>query len=337
MRHAAVAGLHRVNRRLLTRPTLAKLALIVVGTLVGLTIAELLVRAAYRPVLDLRAIETWENLDFTPPLNLHGLREEPPGPQVFEDGVVRILMLGDSFTFGQGVANGADRFSDLVEARLNREDDERRFHVYNAGIPGSLPNSWSRMVDKLLPEYRPHLVVAVFFLRDGTALGTSLRFHEDRIEELRAKYDLGFLTRHSKVAEMFGERLAARDFQQWYLNQFSVAYLGNRSERQGWVSMQGWLDRIHDSCREQGVPLQMVIFPLLFGLDDYAYGPVEDEISRYANEAGIPIASLTPSFLGLDARKLWVSPSDQHPNELAHGIAADGLYPSVLSAIAVAR
>jgi hypothetical protein len=38
---------------------------------------------------------------------------------------------------------------------------------------------------------------------------------------------------------------------------------------------------------------------------------------------------MTDGFIGQDAPSLWVSPTDQHPNEKGHAVAADILFPYV--------
>ena len=47
-----------------------------------------------------------------------GFREVPLAEADLAPDTTRLLLLGDSFTFGMGVPEGEDRFSDLVEARL---------------------------------------------------------------------------------------------------------------------------------------------------------------------------------------------------------------------------
>ena len=74
-------------------------------------------------------------------------------------------------------------------------------------------------------------------------------------------------------------------------------------------------------------------FPLLFDFDDYRYFDIERGIERFAEEEGIPVASLTSGFLGRDAESLWVASNDQHPNEEGHRIAADTLYPHIQAMI----
>jgi hypothetical protein len=86
-------------------------------------------------------------------------------------------------------------------------------------------------------------------------------------------------------------------------------------------------------CASLGIPFHLVLFPLLFDLESYAFADVEAEIGRFAADAGLPVFSLTPGFLGQDARSLWVSRFDQHPNEEGHEIAAKTLLPYLRSSL----
>lgn len=65
-------------------------------------------------------------------VNDQGLRGRPVGPR--QDGVSRILVLGDSFAFGYGVGED-ETFSAYLEACLNRTGPGA-FEVLNAGVPG---------------------------------------------------------------------------------------------------------------------------------------------------------------------------------------------------------
>jgi hypothetical protein len=78
----------------------------------------------------------------------------------------------------------------------------------------------------------------------------------------------------------------------------------------------------------------LIIFPVLFRLDEnYLFYEVEQEIIRFANEANMPVYSLTDGFMGHVDKSLWVSANDQHPNEKAHLIAAETLLPYVKQVI----
>ena len=303
------------------RPWALRLLLVFVSTALALALAEGWARWTYRNVLDLRGefrgFETYPSQ-----LNRLGFREAEPTAEILSDQTRRVLFLGDSFTFGSGVDDPRERFTDRLEAELGSG-----FHLYNAGIPGSRPSDWFGFARTLLPRYRPAVVIAVFSLRDGTDLGTSLVYHEDRIAELRAKHCDGVLDRHSYLARTICERRALAEFSAWYLGEFRTAYLGTGPERRTWGAMQQALLALRDLCRAQGAPFHLVVFPLLFDLRDYAFHDVEAEILGFAARNDIPALSLIRGFEGLDERELWVSAVDQHPSVAGHRIAAETLLP----------
>jgi lysophospholipase L1-like esterase len=66
-------------------------------------------------------------------INKFGIR----GPEIAAaiPGVRRVIVLGDSFTFGQAVDDAA-LFSTRLEQRLNQATPELKYQVINAGVPG---------------------------------------------------------------------------------------------------------------------------------------------------------------------------------------------------------
>jgi lysophospholipase L1-like esterase len=319
----------------------ATLVLFIASLGASIFAAEALLARYYEPepLLELDEESFNPPRHYTPPENSLGFREQDPVPDDLRAGVTRILLLGDSFTWGQGVARGEDRFSDLVEAHLNQTlggRTGRRYHVYNAGVMGTVPHHWERYLQQLVPLYQPDYVFAIFFLRDGTPLCTSLRCHRETIDRLRKQYASGFLYRHSRIVRLMGDALVRREFTRYYLDAISRSYLGSEADRRFWSGQQQSLVRIRDACQRAGIEFHLVVFPLLFGLESassYRFHAVEDEILRFAREARIPAFSLTPAFLGQRSETLWVSRDDQHPNEKGHRIAADGLTPYMIGAI----
>src|SRR5262249_18350576 len=148
----------------------------------------------YRPLFDATSYRMMPTAPVDPPLNADGFRQRELPTDAMSPNAVRILFLGDSFTFGHGIRKGSDRFTDILQARLNATGESAsRYYVYNAGVPGTEPSRWIAYLEKLLPSLRPQLVFAVFFLRDGTAICTSLACHKEKIEELRKRYASTFL------------------------------------------------------------------------------------------------------------------------------------------------
>jgi lysophospholipase L1-like esterase len=76
-----------------------------------------------------------------------------------QEGVYRIIAIGDSCTFGVGVSNDEHTYPVLLEKKLNREIKNRKFEVINAGIPGylclqSLISFLTELVD-----YKPDMII----------------------------------------------------------------------------------------------------------------------------------------------------------------------------------
>ena len=174
----------------------------VLGALIfAIAIAEVFVRVFLlsQPVFEFSGEKPWE-YEYT--RNSDGYREDELSDEVARESDTRILFLGDSFTYGHGVNDKEVRFPELIESRLNAGDaaNGHRFHVYNAGLPGTAPHIWIDDLKKLLPRYRPDYVFAVFFLRDGTNLCTSMHCYEKRIRNLKVKFYYDHpLLRHSAV------------------------------------------------------------------------------------------------------------------------------------------
>ena len=74
------------------------------------------------------------NIDWVS-LNSYGMRDKEYSlakPQ----GVYRIAVIGDSFTFGSGIKNVSNTYPKVLETKLNSKNYTSTFDVLNFGIPG---------------------------------------------------------------------------------------------------------------------------------------------------------------------------------------------------------
>ncbi len=96
-------------------------------------------------------------------LNSHGLRdEEVPYPK--PPGERRILVLGDSVTFGWGVSQG-ETFSDRMEPLLRARTGER-WQVVNAGVNGYNSEQEAIYLQTEGMRYKPDIVLLVYVHND---------------------------------------------------------------------------------------------------------------------------------------------------------------------------
>jgi hypothetical protein len=77
--------------------------------------------------------------------------------------------------------------------------------------------------------------------------------------------------------------------------------------------------------RERGGHFLVASWPLLVDLDAYPFAAADEAIARFCAEAGIMRLDLRTALRGHTAESLWVHPVDHHPNEIAHGLAAEAL------------
>jgi hypothetical protein len=91
-----------------------------------------------------------------------GLRNEHPVEK--PEGVYRILMLGDSVTFGFGV-DQAQSFPAVLERLLN-ENNKTKYQIINAGVPGYSIRDEGALLPTLLARYKPDLVLWIVTSND---------------------------------------------------------------------------------------------------------------------------------------------------------------------------
>ena len=103
---------------------------------------------------------------------------DPENPLINSDGfrdrefpvarseVKRIMMLGDSVTFGRGVPLGST-FPKLLEQLFNRNDQTgRRYEVMNVGVPGYNTRQELEFFEVKGRKYAPDLLVITWILND---------------------------------------------------------------------------------------------------------------------------------------------------------------------------
>jgi lysophospholipase L1-like esterase len=243
-------------------------------------------------------------------LGFRGPDVEPKKPE----GTLRLLGLGDSFTFGTGV-----RFEDTFLSQLQRMLDERRegrpVQVINMGVPSY---STYNEVSTLLAYVRtltPDIVVICFFLNDNGDV-------PDIMDPINPKGHPWYR------ASRFLDHLIWR----WERRKGSAAlvasfYKSFEDQSEGWNRTKDSFGALRTYSRQFDFQPVVMLFPVLWHLsDNYPFEQLHAKVCNYVDSLGIPCLDLLPKFAGHDGPELWVHPNNQHPNEKAHAIAAEALY-----------
>jgi lysophospholipase L1-like esterase len=228
---------------------------------------------------------------------------EPPG-------TLRILMLGDSLTFGWGVRI-EETPAKRIESILNASVTKGRFEVINMGVGNyNTAMEVAHFLSKAT-AWRPDIVVLNYFINDA---------------ESTPKRKTNPLTEYSYAAVMFAGALdnvsrmyfGKADWKEYYSDLYEP-------DAAGWSAAQTAIKKLADYCRNSGIALMIVNYPELHELDPYPFSSITKAIRNVAQANGAPFLDLLPSLRGQDPKALWVSPGDAHPNGAADARIADAI------------
>jgi GDSL-like lipase/acylhydrolase family protein len=264
------------------------------------------------------------------PINARGYRDlerttaKPPGAR-------RVVSLGDSFAWGASV-EFEDAYPQRLERALSRRRHER-WEVVSLALPGMNTVDHQAQLAGEGFAYAPDVVLLGYVMNDSEdANAAEARRAADWAEAKRTPP-----TRALDRLALFRfvhARLWATAENRRRVTGYKSMYADNAP---GWIAGRQALKTMGALCREHGVPFVVAIFPL-FGnpLDDrYPFAELHAKVAQAAAEAGARVVDLLPAYRGLRWDLLVVDgANDEHPNEIAHRIAAgvllhelDGVVP----------
>lgn len=245
-------------------------------------------------------------------LNMFGFRG-PDLPASKGANVYRILFLGDSITFGEGVRE-EDTFPVQVQKFLAAKMPGKEVQVINGGVQGYGTKEEVESYYIKGIAYAPNAVVVGFYLNDAMDFGETIRQNDAK----NRKMELSGPAKFSKIAEWFQRRSRANEQQEELFASIRASFKSPR-----WEDCKGQLLRLRGEAEHWKFKLVIVIFPVLWELDHYPLEDLHKALHAQFDELGIGWIDLLDTFQGRNAESLWVHPTDQHPNEIADRMAAE--------------
>lgn len=253
-------------------------------------------------------------------LNSRGWRDAEH-PEEKAPGTFRILGLGDSYLFGQGVKPD-ERCLDRLPDLLDRTWTDRSFETINTGQLGYNTAQEQQLLEHCGWEFAPDLVILHFVPNDveGNIYSTKPKV-EFFTEYTNSFLGTDWLSAHSEVWALARRKLLGRIRGQAYIRESSGSFL---SDPEKWNVCGRALTAIQQSCEKHHARLLVVAMPFFYELDgNYPFQPIHDRLQKFCSEARIPCLDLREKLRRYNGPELWVHPTDQHPNSLAHRLAAE--------------
>jgi len=298
----------------------ARLVLALFGLLVSALVAEVALRIVGTSLKP----KTWTDRPYAYflPAGAHTLQDADPSPKV--EGTYRIVVVGDSFTFGPNMQL-VDTFPKKLEQMLNLNKNAPRVEVLNRGVCGASTVTEVENVRAALQE-QPDLLILEITLNDAEPHVLSKQEREELFEPRWLKWkiftiwkSLGF------IAARFHNAQTVRR----YIDYHSKFFKDPKTREQFEIAIR----RIVTQAKEAHVPVIAMVFPLFdFPVNaKYPFAETHEIIASALTSNGVGVVDLRKPFADVPPERLQVIPGvDNHPNEIAHRIAAE----RVLAAIA---
>ncbi len=236
-----------------------------------------------------------------------------------KNNTYRVIFLGDSFTFGEGVFLN-DTFVKRVGTLLNEKKiNGKDIEIINLGIGGAATKNELEVYYEHARALNPDLILLQWNTND---------FAVSKISETHANLITGNYLQSYKIIEPINKSaLLTYTWQVVQRKKLSNELISvNKQELElGRHNFYEILE-IQKAVSEDNADFVLLIFPELYNLDNYPFSEIINSLSLFAKENNISTIDLLPELKNYEDRVLWVHPTDHHPNELAHEIASKKIY-----------
>ncbi|HLG31217.1 MAG TPA: GDSL-type esterase/lipase family protein [Candidatus Brocadiales bacterium] len=271
-------------------------------------------------------------------INSEGLRDYEHQKNK-DSSTIRILVLGDSFTFGVGVSL-EDSYPKVLEAMLNQnpaKGDPKKYEVINAGVEGYGTEQEYLYLEELANRYSPDLVIVGLYSNDIDDVIKGIPSAKGRTWLKRRIFFLSYLRGlQISLGIMLKDPRAGifQVYQDQYEPQFEKA-LQKTNE---------YLIKIKDLSYSIGAKTFIVIIPSCFEIEKRSewekrgFGRLyndeffnknmskfSDTFTEFGETREIPTLPLLPVFKDSKVRPLYYT-KDFHWTREGHSLAAESIY-----------
>lgn len=233
-------------------------------------------------------------------------------------GELRILTIGDSFTFGSGVQL-ADSWPQVLEEMLE-EERQGPVEVINGGYAAG--SHWPPgYVDWLASDgvaFQPDVVILGFCLNDMSVKVPMLAYPRAHPQP--------WLAGVSELLCWFQTRAAQQQIEEQRFDYAKLIELEPESAG-SWEMTKTACRQMRDTLAARGIRFVVAVFPMLSELGEkYPYLGLHELVRKFCEAEGIERVDLLPRFRNHDDVSLWVHPVDQHPNHVGNRMIAEGIH-----------
>jgi hypothetical protein len=236
-----------------------------------------------------------------------------------------VVLIGDSFVWGQGVA-ASETFGDRLEQRFRADGMPRS--VYSLGIVGGGLTTYLQVLSQLPSERRVDRIALVYYVNDMPPKPRALETFRNQMITLGAGAPTLRL-----IGDVAGRSLAPT-LEQYHALLVEDYDPSSATYERRWNLMAGQLAQFHALAGERsGAAPLLVILPLMVEFASYPLTDAHARLTALGRRLGYDVVDLLPVFrerLG-DGRQHLVSAEDNHFDAATHAIVAGALHSALAS------
>lgn len=253
--------------------------------------------------------------------NHYGMRDDDP-IEPRPNRLVRIVAIGDSYTFGFRVAND-ETWPNVLERLLNENAGPgMRFEVLNMGVGGYSTRDEALVLKYKALGWKPDLVIIGYVTNDPEI---------EPVQPLQSYFMKPAWWQHSHLIRLMAKTTRLFNIARFGGGNFALYF--HREGRAPWASVLEAFKDISATSEQAGVPVLLAIFP-----DPLTNTPVDKEVAKvYQQVANAARARklnpliLAPVFKANNDASLRVGSWDDHPNAKGHRVAAEAIRDEILA------
>ena len=223
-----------------------------------------------------------------------------------ENSKEKILMLGDSMTFGWGAKN---TFSDLLNQKIKTHD------FLNAGIGNTNTiMQINNFFENFSEKYNYKIIILNFFINDFENV-------EIKKPNFLQKYSYFYTFLNNKLNTILIKFKLKDDWEKFYTNNYLNEEMKNETLNQ--------ISKLNNFCLERDIKFIIHNIPELRDLDNYKFREETVIIKNFAASKNILFLNSHNDLQEHNEESLWVTKLDPHANDKAHKIISDFLYKNI--------
>ena len=248
------------------------------------------------------------------------------------DGVFRIIVAGDSYTYGHGLPERL-AWPRQLESLLRQKFPDKQIEVYNFGFYGENLDVLDPLMQYALDEWEPDLLIYGYFLNDPEDDYTPNPVFNRTMDPARkgVAQAPGFLgLGETKMHTLRCLALVERFIQERKLAAATVAWYRSMHQGETWRNAAQRITAVKTLADAKKRRFMIVLLPLILHVNgQYPLTGAHDRVKELARAQGIEFLDVLPCLAKYRDSDLYRHPRDRHPNSLYTRIVAEAVAEAV--------